>query len=364
MQTSRFTEAMSKLTRRSEVVFAGRGATCLYGLFRVLRQHHGPGAVIFPATLCMSPVCVAIMAGLEPLFVDVDQTGLMDPESVRAALEKHPAVLALLVVHLYGRPAPLEAIRAIAGDVLVIEDAAQSLGGQCGDQPMGSQGHVSLLSFGHTKILDLGGGGLLALDDAALAHEVRTEVNQLAPVAETTRASLSQCYRDLYYALWDARQVNDRCDGFFKMFPHVFGPLYLTRDEGDLEERILSSLPRLDGEVTARREKANLYRSLLQQLRGVRLFPPLSGESPWRFSFRLPPTMRDRLLSCLRQQGFDASSWYPPLHRWFGRHGEACPEAQQLSDEIVNLWVTAAYSQERIRAVAETIEKELEHVES
>ena len=125
----------------------------------------GPGdEVIVPALTAVPTVAAVCAAGAVPVPVDVDpETAAIDPAAAEAALT--PATRAVIVVHLYGRPAPLPDL-----GVPVIEDAAHAHGALDG-QPAGA---AAAYSFYPTKNLGgIGDGGAVVTDDPVLDERVR-----------------------------------------------------------------------------------------------------------------------------------------------------------------------------------------------
>ncbi len=114
-------------------------------------------------------------AGATPTFVDVDpQTSTLDPALLEAAITPHTR--AIIPVHLYGRPADMPAILAIARPrgIAVIEDACQAHGASIGEQRAGSMGDLACFSFYFSKNLGAyGEGGAVTTNDPALAERVR-----------------------------------------------------------------------------------------------------------------------------------------------------------------------------------------------
>lgn len=103
-----------------------------------------------------------------PVFVDSEEdTWNMSPEILELAIQdriaKGKKPKAIIVVHLYGMPAKMEAILHIAKlyDIPVIEDAAEALGSKYKNQPLGTFGAMSILSFNGNKIITTSGGGAL-----------------------------------------------------------------------------------------------------------------------------------------------------------------------------------------------------------
>jgi len=103
-----------------------------------------------------------------PVFIDSEEdTWNISPEILEIAIKdriaKGKKPKAIIVVHLYGMPAKMEAILHISKlyDIPVIEDAAEALGSKYKEQPLGSFGAMSILSFNGNKIITTSGGGAL-----------------------------------------------------------------------------------------------------------------------------------------------------------------------------------------------------------
>ncbi len=134
----------------------------------------GPGdEVITVAHTAVATVAAIRMTGALPVLVDIDpQTYTMAPHALAEAIT--PATRAVVPVHLYGHPADLDAIRAVAGDLLLVEDCAQAHGARYKGQRVGSFGDLACFSFYPTKNLGaLGDGGAVVGSDPALLEKVR-----------------------------------------------------------------------------------------------------------------------------------------------------------------------------------------------
>jgi dTDP-4-amino-4,6-dideoxygalactose transaminase len=199
----------------------------------------GPGDEVITSSFSFFATAEAISAvGATPVFVDVEEDSyLLDPERIEAALT--PASRALLPVHLFGRPAAMERICAIARahNLLVIEDCAQAAGARCGDRPVGSWGDAGCFSFFPTKNLGAAGdGGAVTCHDPDLAQRLR----QLAAHGMPRR----YLHTDLGY--------NSRLDAVQAAVLNV-------------------KLPHLERWVERRRAIAARYRHALADLPGLRL---------------------------------------------------------------------------------------------
>lgn len=135
---------------------------------------HAGDEVIFPShTMVASPSAIANV-GATPVPVDMGADHLIDPEAVERAIT--PRTRAIMPVHLNGRTCAMDRILELAKrhDLVIIEDAAQSLGSKHRGRFAGTFGLAAAFSFYPAKILGcFGDGGALVTDDDAVADQVR-----------------------------------------------------------------------------------------------------------------------------------------------------------------------------------------------
>jgi dTDP-4-amino-4,6-dideoxygalactose transaminase len=337
---SRLESKLSRMIGKEHCLLTARGASAIYLALRALPARQGQ--VVLPATLCPSPASAVLYAGFEPIFCDISLDDYnLDPPALERTLEANPDVVAVLVPHLYGHPAQMQAIAKIVKKraITVIEDVAQALGAELDGKMLGSFGDISILSFGHTKILDAGGGGALLTDDSRIADRVRG-LRQELPAPSPQLQQLGQDYRQLYYSISAFAERDPRFHDLFLPFPGIFRDLYLHRYDESRDQAILEGLERLPEWIALRRQRASEYSKLLRH-RSIRLPSPSPGSVPWRFTFLVDH--QKEITARLREAGIDVSNWYPPLHRWYpsGRAQGAglFPHAEQLARDVVNLWV-------------------------
>jgi dTDP-4-amino-4,6-dideoxygalactose transaminase len=131
--------------------------------------------VITSAFSFVASATSVLMVGARPVFVDIDPgTYNLDPALVDKAVT--PRTRAIMPVHLYGQPAAMDAITAIARarGLVVVEDAAQAVGASYGDKPAGAWGDAACLSFYPTKNLGgCGDGGMILTAREEVARQVR-----------------------------------------------------------------------------------------------------------------------------------------------------------------------------------------------
>ncbi|MCX8116221.1 MAG: DegT/DnrJ/EryC1/StrS family aminotransferase, partial [Burkholderiaceae bacterium] len=140
----------------------------------------GPGDEVITTPFSFVATAATIVhAGARPVFADIDpHTFNLSPASVARAVTARTK--AILPVHLFGQPADLPALQAIARDcgAVLIEDCAQSFGATFEGRPTGSFGLAGAFSFYPTKNLAAcGDGGIVATDDAEFAARLRRLAN-------------------------------------------------------------------------------------------------------------------------------------------------------------------------------------------
>ena len=123
----------------------------------------GPGdEVIMPSLTYIATANAIGYTGATPVFVDSQRdTWNIDPAAVAAAVS--PNTKAIIAVHLYGHPADMDPLKAIADEhnLLLLEDAAEAHGLMYRDSPCGSFGDISAFSFYSNKLVTTGEGGIL-----------------------------------------------------------------------------------------------------------------------------------------------------------------------------------------------------------
>jgi dTDP-4-amino-4,6-dideoxygalactose transaminase len=155
-------------------VGVGSGTEALHLALLALDIGAGDEVITVPHT-AVATVAAIELAGADPVLVDVEPaTMTMDPIEVEAKITSRTR--AILPVHLYGHPAHLAALGAIAArhGLLVVEDCAQAHGAEYEGRRVGGFGHVGCFSFYPTKNLGAyGDGGMVVTNDAALARKLR-----------------------------------------------------------------------------------------------------------------------------------------------------------------------------------------------
>lgn len=130
----------------------------------------GDEVIVSPYTMSASAIAPLVYGGI-PVFADIDpDTFCMDPKSIRARIT--PRTKAILVVHIFGNPADMDEIMAIAGEhgLKVIEDCAQAPLGKYKNKYVGTIGDIGVFSLNYHKHIHTGEGGVITTSNKELAE--------------------------------------------------------------------------------------------------------------------------------------------------------------------------------------------------
>jgi perosamine synthetase len=172
----------------------GSGRECLFAILKALRLPSG-ARVGVPLYCCGSVFEAIAAAGCMPVFLDVDlETYSLDLDCLG---RRRHALDAIVVVHTFGYPANLAAIRTCLGavEIPVIEDCAHALFSEYQGKMVGTHTPASFFSFGLHKPGAVGGGGIALFNDPALAKQAVRELP--IPAAETRWRELRHAMKSL-----------------------------------------------------------------------------------------------------------------------------------------------------------------------
>lgn len=219
-----------------------------------------------------------------PVFADVDpETGNLDVEAVRASIT--PRTRAILVVHLFGAPAPVAQLRALADEhgIFLIEDCAQAYLTQTTPNGAlaGTVGHLGCFSLQQSKHITAGDGGLTITDDPVLARRARLFTDKAWPRDTGERTHL---FLGLNYRMTEMQAAIARVQ-----------------------------LHRLGDVVASRRVTAHRLTAALGDLSGLGA-APVEGTSYWQFPVFIDPghagADAHQYAEALRAEGIPANGGY------------------------------------------------------
>ncbi|MEP2612600.1 DegT/DnrJ/EryC1/StrS family aminotransferase [Marinobacter alexandrii] len=282
--------------------------------------------VIMPDLSFIATCNATMLTGAKPVFCDVDEETLcLDPTKLEELIT--PQTRAIIPVHLYGHPANMEAINAIAErhDLFVLEDAAEAHGSAIGGARVGSLGHAATFSFYANKNLTTGEGGMVTTNDDDLAAMMRTlRDHSMSPEKRYWHNQLGFNYRmtNLQAAL---------------------GCAQLEQAEGLLE---------------ARRELFGWYEGELGNVDGVRLNRTASWASNtyWVICAEIDgmtEQSRDVFMRALRAKGVDTRPYFYPMSRMPYTEVANTPVAHAVAQRGINLPTYIGLSKDDVADICE-----------
>ena len=309
-----------------ECIGVGSGTAALELILRA--YDIGPGDEVITVANTFIATAVAISGvGATPVLVDIDpQTYNIDVSLIEGAITDKTK--AILPVHLYGQPADMDPILAIAKehDLLVIEDACQSHGATYKGRTAGTMGDAAAFSFYPGKNLGAyGDAGGIVTNDAELAEKIRLLRN----------IGQSEKYHH------DVIGFNHRIDTVQAAILRV-------------------KLQYLSDWNTARQKNAALYSELLSDAPVVTPYKAEYAESVWHL-YVIRTENREALQAKLSDRSIFTGIHYPipihlqPAYAHLGHKRGAFPITEKYADKIVSLPMFAELSEKQINYVAATI---------
>ena len=325
-KTSKFEEEFAAYCGVNYCVSLNSGTSALHLALRCLDI--GPGDEVITVAMSFIATAWAISyVGATPVFVDIDAARrTMSPTKLEAAIT--PRTKAIIPVHLYGMPAEMDRINAIAAQygIPVIEDAAQAHGARYRGKRVGQLGRIACFSFYPSKNLGAyGEGGALTTNDPL--------------IAQRARSLRDHAQRERYFH--DEIGYNYRMDSF----------------QGAV---LAIKLNQLDSWNATRAGRAACYTKLLKDS-SYKLPTYFSDcECVWH-CYVIECQDRNRVRHFLREAGIETGLHYPvPIHlqkacAFLGyRHGDL-PMTEAFCDRCLSLPMYAELTDEQISAVVSAL---------
>jgi perosamine synthetase len=309
---ARFEQAFADFCQVRFCESTSNGTTALH--LALLALGVGPGdEVIVPSLTFAASTNAIVHAGATPVFVDVDpDTWCIDPAATKAKITNRTR--AIMVVHLYGAPADMNAISELAEahDLYVIEDAAEAHGATHRGRPVGGIGTVGCFSFFGNKIMTTGEGGAVLCNSPEIAARVRL-------------------------------LKNHGMDPQRRYFHQVVGYNYrMTNLQAALG---LAQLERFPDLAERKRTVFGWYDERMRDLHGIRLHHQRihNSNACWLYSIVLDASVmitRDAFGAELADQGIDTRPFFYPNHLlppFMGLTDGSLPVSEFLGERGLNL---------------------------
>lgn len=330
----KFEDAFSARVGRRHGIAVANGSAALDIAVAALKL--GPGdEVILPSFTIISCAAAIVRAGATPVVVDSHpDTWNMNIDQIAAKITSKTK--AIMAVHLYGLPAEMDPLLALARkhSLAVIEDAAQMHGQTYRGKPCGSFGDLSTFSFYPNKQITTGEGGMVVTDDADLAERCRS-------------------LRNLCF-LPQKRFVHEELGWNYRM--------------SNLQAALgAAQVGRLDGIVEKKKHIGRTYNKLLQGVTGLQRQPEKTADAEniyWVYGLVLDdgvPFDAERAMKRLHELGVGTRPFFWPMHEQpvFHKMGlfadESYPVAERLARRGFYVPSGLALTDEQIHTVAEKV---------
>lgn len=328
-----FEERFSRYCGVRHGVAVSNGTAALHLALAALGIKKGD-EVIVPDLTFIAPANAVTYTGAKPVFADSEKkTWNINPNKIEEKITKKTK--AIIPVHLYGHPCDMDPIMKIAKthNLFVIEDCAEAHGAEYKGKRVGSFGDIACFSFFGNKIITTGEGGMCITNDKKLANKM-------------------DMLRD--------HGMNKK-----KAYWHpIIGFNYRMTN---LQAAIgVAQLEKINDLIKIKRKNAQLYNSLLKDVRGITLPPEekYAKNVYWMYSVLIQesfPVNRDKLITKLKEEKIDSRPFFNPINSMPPyKSNEKFPVAEELSRKGINLPSSVNLTKgdiERIVAVLSSVKK-------
>ena len=323
-----FEDKFARYCNVKQAIGVGNGLEALILILRAMNIGAGDEVIVPSHTFIATWLAVSYV-GAKPIAVEVDlDTYNLDPACIEEALTERTK--AIIAVHLYGQPADMDPLRALAKKhgLKIIEDAAQAHGARYKGVKVGGLSDAAAFSFYPTKNLGAyGDAGAVTTNDEELAQRIRLLRNYGSPVKY----------------VHDIQGCNSRLDELQAAFLNI-------------------KLEKLDVWNKRRQEIAQKYMEGLSECHSFKIpFVPNWADPVWHL-FVIQHENRDLLISLLKEHEIQTLIHYPiPPHltaayRENGYLNERFPITEKISSTIVSLPLWPHMSDLQINHVIETLQ--------
>jgi perosamine synthetase len=315
--------------------------------------------VVIPAYTCFSMPAAVISAGLKPILCDINPSTFdFDHDQLEATLNDN--TLCVVAHHLFGIPSDIERVRALcrARGIVVIEDAAQAMGIECGGRKLGTLGDVGIFSLGRGKNITCGSGGIVVTQSDGIADAVRTAWPHLE--SPLPAESLKDFAKLVFMAIFIRPRLYwiPNALPFLRLGQTIFPKSVSVKRLSGMQAGLLHDWQSRLSDSNQRRSETAASVS-----RQMSLSLPQGPSYPY---LRLPilaatPQRRDRIHSVSQQRGLGVSLAYPTpineipeISHMFD--GKRYPSARRVSEHILTIPTHQWISVKDQRALAECVE--------
>jgi len=281
------------------------------------------GEVIVPSFTFISTANSVVLAGAKPVFAEIENESYgLDVEDVKEKITSKTR--AILPVHYGGAPCKnIKALKEIANDynLLLIEDAAESLGSRIKNEMVGTFGHSGMFSFCQNKVITSGEGGIIVSDSGEIYQKLKL-------VRSHGRVENENDYFSTTKEL-DYIQAG-----------------YNYRMSSITAALALSQLKKIDKIIKLRRERAKYFNKILSKIKGIKI--PMELQDHYHvyqmYTIQLEDSkIREKLRQSLTEAGIMTKVYFNPVHlKTFYRENfnykqGDLPKTEKISGKVLTL---------------------------
>jgi len=315
-----FEKAVAKYVGIKYAVAFNSGTSALHAL--MMAYGFGPNdEIIVPSFTFIATANAPLFVGAKPVFAEVESTTFgLDPKDVEKKITEKTK--AIMVVHYGGCACRIQEIKKIAEkhSLILIEDAAESLGAEVDSKKVGTFGDSAMFSFCAPKVITMGEGGVIVTDNKDVYEKLKLARSHGRLETENYFSSLA--YMDYISLGYNFRMSN---------ITAALGLSQLKKIEKIIQMRIKNVnylTPKLSdiSEISVPQEPRN-YRHIFQM-----------------YTLKVNnKKIRDALKEYLNKKGISAKIYFPPIHltdfykKSFGFKNGNLPATENLSDRVLTL---------------------------
>ena len=315
-----FEEKIARYIGRKYAVAFNSGTSALHAILLAYGIEQGD-EVIVPSFTFISTANAPLFVGAKPVFAEIeDRTYSLDPEDVKERITSKTK--AIMPIHYGGSPCMhIKELKEIAedNDLLLIEDAAESLGAKIGNEKVGSFGDAAMFSFCQNKVITTGEGGVIVTDSKEIYEKLKL-------ICSHGRLETGNYFTS-------SGQIDYIALGYNFRMPTIIAALGI------------SQLNKIEKISEMRREKAFYYSSELSKMGGIK--PPNIPENFYHvyqmYTIQVENNLRDNLRRYLANKGVFTKIYFDPVHltqfyrKKFGYKEGDLPITEEISKKVLTL---------------------------
>lgn len=343
------------ITKKKYALFTANCSTALYLVLKSL--NFKKKKIIIPCNICFDVVLSIIFSGNIPVLVDTDKKLGFNLFDLKKNLKKKDVCI-IIFPYLYGNSNNFKDIFNLSksNNIILIEDIAGSFGGKIKKKYFGSFADFTVGSFGQGKIIDMGGGGFLALNSKKIYNNVLNNYNLLDQFKSN--------YQKLYFQINNLQKKildkkikkkilsKNNLNKYFNAF------IYKKKFTNNYFIKLRYLISKIDRINSKRNYKADFYDKVID----FKNFKPINhvkGSVYFRKNFLVNNLDTIKIIKYLNFKNIYARKYYPPLNYIFPFFKKNLTNYESLYKKLINFWVGDEINTRHIIEIKKILKKYL-----